>query len=66
LIAQVLTWQITVAEETEVVSHNVQVRAMQNRMLHELGDERDLKQWLVRSGWRAASSPSRSAGRPRP
>jgi light-regulated signal transduction histidine kinase (bacteriophytochrome) len=50
LIAQVLTWQITVAEETEIVNHNVQVRAMQNRMLHELGDERDLRQWLVRSG----------------
>nr|WP_264599241.1 ATP-binding protein [Rhodoblastus acidophilus] len=50
LIAQILTWQITVADEAEIVSHNVQVRAMQNRMLHELGDERDLKQWLVRRG----------------
>ncbi|WP_296519023.1 ATP-binding protein [Rhodopseudomonas sp.] len=50
LIAQVVTWQITVAEEAEIVGHNVRVRAMQNRMLHELGDERDLKQWLVRGG----------------
>ena len=50
LIAQILTWQITVAAEAEVVRHKVQVRAMQNRMLHELGDERDLKQWLIRSG----------------
>jgi light-regulated signal transduction histidine kinase (bacteriophytochrome) len=50
LIAQILTWQITVADEAEIVRHSVQVRALQNRMLHELGDERDLKQWLVRSG----------------
>jgi light-regulated signal transduction histidine kinase (bacteriophytochrome) len=50
LIAQILTWQITVADEAEIVSHKVQVRALQNRMLHELGDERDLKQWLIRSG----------------
>ncbi|ABD89314.1 ATP-binding protein [Rhodopseudomonas palustris] len=50
LIAQVLTWQISVSEEAEVVGHSVRVRAMQNRMLHELGDEQDLKKWLIRSG----------------
>lgn len=42
LIAQVLTWQISVLEEAEVVRHSVRVRAIQNRLLHELADEQGL------------------------
>lgn len=42
LIAQVLTWQISVLEEGEIVRHSVRVRALQNKLLHELGDEKSL------------------------
>jgi two-component system, chemotaxis family, sensor kinase Cph1 len=50
LIAQVLTWQISVLEEAEVVRHSVRVRALQNRLLHELGDEQGLHAGLSRVG----------------
>ena len=50
LIAQVLTWQISVLEEAEVVRHSVRVRALQNRLLHELADEQGLHAGLSRVG----------------
>ncbi len=34
LIAQVLTWQIGVLEEAEVIRHSMRVRAVQNRLLY--------------------------------
>ena len=37
LIAQVLTWQIGVLEEAEVIRHSMRVRAVQHRLLFELG-----------------------------
>lgn len=48
LIAQVLTWQIGVLEEAEIVRHSVRMRAIQNRLLHELGDEQGLTAGLSR------------------
>lgn len=50
LIAQVLTWQISVLEEAEIVRHSVRVRALQNKLLHELGDENGLHAGLSRVG----------------
>lgn len=50
LIAQVLTWQINVLEEAEIVRHSVRVRAIQNRLLHELGDDQGLSSGLSRVG----------------
>jgi light-regulated signal transduction histidine kinase (bacteriophytochrome) len=50
LIAQVLTWQISVLEEAEIVRHSVRVRALQNRLLHELNDEKGLHAGLSRVG----------------
>jgi light-regulated signal transduction histidine kinase (bacteriophytochrome) len=50
LIAQVLTWQISVLEEAEIIRHSVRGRAIQNRLLHELGSEKDLCAGLIRSG----------------
>jgi light-regulated signal transduction histidine kinase (bacteriophytochrome) len=50
LIAQVLTWQISVLEEAEIIRHSVRGRAIQNRLLHELGSEKDLRAGLIRNG----------------
>lgn len=50
LIAQVLTWQISVLEEAEIVQHSVQVRAIQNKLLHQFGDEQSLHEGLTRIG----------------
>jgi light-regulated signal transduction histidine kinase (bacteriophytochrome) len=50
LIAQVLTWQISVLEEAEIVRHSVRVRSIQNRLLHELGDQHGLHAGLSRVG----------------
>jgi len=50
LIAQVLTWQISVLEEAEIVQHSVQVRAIQNKLLHQFGDEQNLHEGLTRIG----------------
>lgn len=50
LIAQVLTWQIGVLEEAAIIRHSVRGRAIQNRLLHELGGEKDLRAGLIRSG----------------
>jgi two-component system, chemotaxis family, sensor kinase Cph1 len=50
LIAKVLTWHIAVLEEAEIVRHSVRVRAIQNRLLHELADEQGLDAGLSRVG----------------
>lgn len=50
LIAQVLTWQIAVLEEAEIVRHSVRVRVIQHRLLHEMGGETDLHAGLIRNG----------------
>jgi light-regulated signal transduction histidine kinase (bacteriophytochrome) len=50
LIAQVLTWQIGVLEEAAVTRHSMRVRAVQHRMLYELGGAADLQAGLARSG----------------
>ena len=50
LIAQVLTWQIGVLEEAEVIRHSVRVRTVQHRLLYELGGAADLQAGLARSG----------------
>ncbi|WP_322516010.1 ATP-binding protein [Rhodopseudomonas palustris] len=50
LIAQVLTWQISVLDEAEIVHHSVQVRATQNKLLHQFGDEQSLHGGLSRIG----------------
>ncbi|KPF95068.1 ATPase [Rhodopseudomonas sp. AAP120] len=50
LIVQVLTWQIGVLEEAEIVRHSVRVRAIQNRLLHELGDDQGLPDGLPKVG----------------
>ncbi|NVO16118.1 MAG: GAF domain-containing protein [Rhodoplanes sp.] len=50
LIAQVLTWQIAVLEEAEIVRHSVRVRAVQQRLLHGLGGRKDLHAGLIRGG----------------
>ncbi|MBK5958315.1 ATPase [Rhodoplanes elegans] len=48
LIAQVLTWQIAVLEEAAIVHHSVRVRAVQQRLLHGLGSQKDLAAGLAR------------------
>ncbi len=50
LIAQVLTWQIGVLEEAEVIHHSMRVRSVQHRLLYELGGAEDLQAGLARSG----------------
>ena len=50
LIAQVLTWQIGVLEEAEVIRHTMRVRGVQQRLLYELGGASDLQAGLARSG----------------
>ncbi len=50
LLAQVFCWQISVLQEAEIVRHGVRGRAIQNRLLHELGAEEDLHGGLARIG----------------
>ena len=50
LLAQVLTWQIAVLEESEVIRHSMRVRSVQHRLLYELGGAADLQAGLARSG----------------
>ncbi|RAI43544.1 ATP-binding protein [Rhodoplanes roseus] len=50
LIAQVLTWQIGVLEEAEIIRHSARVRAVQQRLLHGLGGKKDVHAGLIGSG----------------
>ncbi len=50
LLAQVFSWQISVLQEADIVRHGVRGRAIQNRLLHELGAETDLHGGLARIG----------------
>ena len=49
LIAQVLTWQIGMMEESAIIRHSARGRAIQTRLLHELDGARDLRAGLGRS-----------------